>query len=116
MTMTDGSGRQMADTGDRSFPSANVSMVEGVQVIDIDARGGYSPRTTLATAGIPTIIKLNTSGTYDCSLAVRIPSISFSDMLSPRGTREVDIGEPKRGVMQILCSMGMYGAQIEFRD
>ena len=61
--------------------SGNVSMQDGKQVITIDAKGGYSPKITNAKAGVPTIIKLNTQGTFDCSSAISIPSLGYRNNL-----------------------------------
>src|SRR3989344_210395 len=49
----------------------NVSIIDGKQVIEIKAKGGYQPRVSFAKAGIPTIIRFDTEGTFDCSSSVR---------------------------------------------
>src|SRR3989344_3521508 len=36
----------------------NVSIVDGKQIIEIDAKGGYNPRKTAAKADIPTVLKI----------------------------------------------------------
>ena len=43
----------------------NVSMIDGKQIIEIDAKGGYSPSVTVAKADTPTIIKVKTQGTFN---------------------------------------------------
>src|SRR3989344_2275933 len=55
----------------------NVSIVDGKQIIEIDAKGGYNPRKTAAKADIPTVLKIKTSGTFDCSSALVIPSLGY---------------------------------------
>ncbi len=99
---------------DGTTPENNVSIVDDVQIVDLRAKGGYSPRKSVAQAGIPTIIRFNTNGTYDCSAAVSIPSLKLQTLLVPSGTTEMDIGTPKAGVLQGSCSMGMYPFEIEF--
>src|SRR3990167_8094008 len=55
----------------------NVEIKNGVQYITIDAKGGYSPRTSSAKADIPTKLIIKTDGTYDCSASLVIRSIGF---------------------------------------
>ena len=93
----------------------NVSVVDGKQIIEISAKGGYQPRKSIAKAGIPTIIRFNTKGTFDCSSAVRIPSLNISKSLPQSGATEIDIGEGKLGTLQGSCGMGMYRFDIEFQ-
>lgn len=93
----------------------NVSMEGEKQIIEIDARGGYSPRFTTAKAGVPTVLRLKTNGTYDCSAAVTIPSIGFRKNLAAVGVTEVEISEDKaRGTLEGMCSMGMYNFSVKF--
>lgn len=90
----------------------NVTESEGKQYIDIQAKGGYAPRVSIAKAGMPTILRLRTESTFDCSSQVRIPSLNVSQSLSPFGVTEVDLGVLKPGVLQGACSMGMYSFEI----
>ena len=103
--------------GDDSAPSVdNVSIVDGKQIIDLRAKGGYAPRRTIAKAGLPTILRLDTKGTFDCSSAVRIPSLNISRNLPPSGTTEIDLGVPKVAILEGTCSMGMYPFEIDFQS
>ena len=99
-----------------SAPLANVSLVDGVQVIDISARGGYFPAKTIAQAGVPTLLRVNTSNTFDCSSALRIPSLGINKNLPPSGVTEIPLGSPESGVIQGVCSMGMYSFAIDFQS
>ncbi|MDP2664935.1 MAG: hypothetical protein Q8O97_03235 [bacterium] len=95
---------------------SNVSVVDGKQVIEIDAKGGYVPRNTVAQANIPTVIKLKTRGTFDCSSALVIPSIGYRANLPPSGETLIELPPQKEGsTMQGLCAMGMYNFVISFR-
>lgn len=95
-------------------PGANVHLEGSVQIIDLRARGGFSPEKTVAKAGIPTILRVATDGTFDCSSSVRIPALKFSKILKPTGTEDIDLGSPKAGTLQGMCGMGMYPFVIEF--
>lgn len=98
-----------------SPPKNNVSIIDGTQVIEIVARGGYAPEKSVAKAGIPTVIKFVTSGTFDCSSAVRIPSLDVSLHLPPSGMTNVDLGKREVGVLHGVCAMGMYQFEIDFQ-
>lgn len=93
----------------------NVSIENGQQIIEIRAKGGYQPRKSTAKANIPTIIRFDTSGTFDCSAAVRIPSMNISQILPQSGTTDIDIGSVGFGTLQGTCGMGMYPFEIEFQ-
>ncbi len=106
--------KSSGDTGQVANAN-NVSIVDGKQIIEITARGGYQPRKSIAKAGIPTIIRFNTKGTFDCSSSVRIPSLGISKSLPQTGSTDVDIGEGKLGTLQGTCGMGMYPFEVEFQ-
>lgn len=92
----------------------NVAVVEGRQIINISARGGYLPEKSIAKAGIPTIIRFDTRGTFDCSSFVRIPSMDVSVRLPSSGVTDVDLGTREVGTLQGMCAMGMYPFEIIF--
>ncbi len=96
--------------------ASNVTVVDGTQYVDITAKGGYAPRKSSAQAGLPTVLRVRTKGTFDCSSALRIPSLGYSRNLSQSEVTEIDLGTPKAGTLQGLCSMGMYSFLIEFKS
>lgn len=93
----------------------NVSVIGGKQIISLNAKGGYSPRLTVAKADIPTILKVRTRGTFDCSSALVIPDINYRANLRPSGEAEIEIPPQKAGsTLSGFCAMGMYNFQIQF--
>ncbi len=87
----------------------------GVQIVDITARGGYSPRVVRAEAGRETIIRVLTKDTYDCSVSLVIPKLSYEKFLGPSGVEEIVVPPEKaQGTINGLCSMGMYSFKIVF--
>lgn len=94
----------------------NVSVVDGKQIIEIKAKGGYNPRISTAKAGMPTILRFDTNGTFDCSASVRIPSMNVFEVLPNSGSKDIDLGTPKTGTLQGSCGMGMYPFQINFQS
>ncbi len=92
----------------------NVHMEGETQVIQIDAKGGYLPRKSVAKAGVPTIIRFNTEATFDCSASVRIPALNVSKILPQTGSTDIDIGSQSAGPLQGSCGMGMYPFEVIF--
>lgn len=94
---------------------ANVNIVDGKQVIEIKAKGGYAPRVTTAKANTPTVINMQTNGTFDCSLALAVPAVGFRDMLPSSGVTPIEIPPQQPGTtIKGVCSMGMYNFAINF--
>ena len=94
----------------------NVSILNGKQIIEINAKGGYSPRTSVAKSNLPTILRFNTNGTFDCSSSIRIPSMNLAKILPNSGTTDIDLGILKSGTLQGSCGMGMYPFEIDFQS
>jgi len=110
--LTRGGGQQ----SNTSVPANNVSVVDGKQIIEISAKGGYQPRSSIAKVGMPTILRFNTNGTFDCSSVVRIPSMNITKNLPQSGNTDVDLGTSKLGTLQGTCGMGMYRFEIDFQS
>ena len=102
-------------TGGAQAPSYTATVVDGKQVIEISAKGGYSPRVAIAKADLPTVLKITTQGTFDCSSAVSIPKLGYRANLPPSGVTEIEVPPQKSGsTLQGLCAMGMYNFQVRF--
>lgn len=97
-------------------PANNVHLVDGKQIIEISAKGGYYPKHSTAKAGIPTVLRIKTNGTFDCSSSVRIPSMNINQFLPSSGTTDIDLGNPQAGTVPGTCGMGMYSFQVDLRS
>ena len=96
--------------------ASNISIINGRQIIDIGAKGGYLPRQTLAKANMPTAIKVKTNGTFDCSSAIAIPSLGYEASLPPTGETLIDVPpQPAGSTLRGLCAMGMYSFTVQFK-
>jgi plastocyanin domain-containing protein len=96
---------------------SNVSIQSGKQVIQIEAKGGYAPRKTVAKANVPTTLMLNTRGTFDCSSAISIPSLGYRATLPATGITPIEIPPQSSGTtIKGLCAMGMYQFAINFTE
>ena len=103
---------------DSEIPASqnNTVVADGKQVVTITAKGGYSPRQTNAKADTPTILRMQTSGTFDCSSTLNIPSLSYQKTLPATGVTEIEIQPQKAGsTIEGLCGMGMYKFEIAFK-
>lgn len=90
---------------------------DGTQIITIAARAGYTPRLSSAKAGVPTLLRISTKDTYDCSVSLVIPKLKYQKFLQSNGVEEILIpAEQAKGTLSGLCSMGMYSFKIVFID
>ena len=92
----------------------NVSIIDGKQIVEVKAKGGFFPIKSTAKASMPTILRVNTNSTFDCSSVLRIPSMNLTKNLPMSGTTDIDIGIQKAGIFEGTCGMGMYPFEIEF--
>ena len=100
---------------DTAVSQNNVSVADGKQIIEIDAKGGYSPSVTIAKANIPTVIKVKTQGTFDCSSALVIQSIGYRANLPPSGETLIEVPPQEAGsTLRGMCAMGMYNFSVKF--
>jgi plastocyanin domain-containing protein len=95
--------------------SSNVFMIDGVQVVEITAKGLYAPKKTAAKANLPTVIKIKTDNTFDCSKSLNFPSLGLRKLLPSSGETLVELPEQKPGsTIKGVCSMGMYSFVVNF--
>ena len=93
----------------------NVYEENGKQVVEILARGGYSPARTVAKSGVDTILRVKTQNTFDCSASLVIPSLGYRQFLKQNGTEDIIVPADKaQGTLRGLCSMGMYSFEVSF--
>jgi plastocyanin domain-containing protein len=96
-------------------PTEIVREENGTQYIRILARGGFSPQTVKAKANMPTVLELETKGTYDCSTAIVIPDLEYRNFLPATGVTEIEIPQEKTlSALTGSCIMGMYYFTIDF--
>ncbi len=93
-------------------PANNVSILDGQQIVEITAKAGYTPRVSEVKAGVPTILRVDTQGTFDCSSQIRVPSLNISQALPPSGVTDIALGILEPGVLNGTCGMGMYPFQL----
>ncbi len=95
--------------------NAGVSIENGTQIINLAAKGGFSPSSIVATAGLPTELRVATNGTYDCSSIIVIPELGYQQTLQPTGIETIRLSaDQAQGTLEGTCGMGMYDFEIAF--
>jgi plastocyanin domain-containing protein len=85
------------------------------QIVELTAKGGYSPSTVTASADKPTILRVKTNNTFDCSSSLNIPSLGIRKNLPSSGETDIEIAAQKSGTtIKGTCGMGMYNFSIKF--
>lgn len=93
----------------------NVTMENGTQIVEIGARGGYAPQVSKAKAGVPTVLRMRTQNTFDCSSAIAIPALNYRSYLPQTGVTDIPVPtEQANGTLSGMCSMGMYRFEVRF--
>jgi plastocyanin domain-containing protein len=100
--------------GGNLVDGSNVYLENGKQIVEITAKGGYSPVVSTASSSMPTILRVKTDSTFDCSSFLVIPSMNVSRTLPQTGNTDIDLGMPTAGTLSGTCSMGMYSFAINF--
>lgn len=96
-------------------PRATPALTSNIQAVDITAKGGYSPAVSTLRSGVPGVLRIHTSGTFDCSAVLVIPQLNYRTRLPMTGVTEVDIPPQSAGsTLTGLCGMGMYSFTIHF--
>lgn len=101
---------------DQSASVSNVSIVDGQQIVEILAKAGYTPRVSQVKAGLPTVLRVDTQGTFDCSSQIRVPNLDISRSLPPSGVTDIALGTLEPGVLQGTCGMGMYPFELNVQN
>lgn len=112
--VSNGSGNSTS-TNANSAPSNAVTVTGDKQIVEITARGGYTPGSVSAKAGVPTILRMNSNGASGCERALRIASLGVSKTLPTNGNTDIDLGTQSAGAkIKGSCSMGMYTFVVNF--
>ena len=95
---------------------SSVTMVGDKQVVNIVAKGGFSPSRVELSANKSTTLHISTNDTFDCSNTLIIPSLKKQLSLPANGETEVEIPAQSPGAqINATCSMGMYNLQLNFK-
>ncbi len=108
-------GKSSNSSDNQAAAANNVTVVDGKQIIEIGAKGGYLPETSIASAEMSTVLRMTSNGTFDCSSSLTIPSIGYRGNLPPSGITDINVPAQKAGTKLLgICSMGMYSFTVNF--
>lgn len=103
------------DANSNGNSATAVHMEDGKQIIEITAKGGFKPSNITAKSGTPTIIRMKTSSTFDCSSYVVISAIGVRESLPASGSKDFQVPAQTAGsTINGSCGMGMYRFKINF--
>lgn len=100
---------------DTSAQVNNVTIEDGKQIITIDVRGGYNPKISTAKAGILTVLRFKTNGTFGCASSIYLPSVNYRTNLPLSGNTDIPLPTQSVGTFRGMCGMGMYNFVINFQ-
>jgi plastocyanin domain-containing protein len=112
-------GMVMLISGCASKPVAATQGVDGVQVVKVLVKHGYSPNSIVAKSGQPLKIEFyrdEEPGVESCDKDLVIPSESVNIPLPPRETQIVEIKPQAPGSeVEFQCGMNMMRGKISFK-
>lgn len=79
----------------------------GVQQVEIEVRGGYSPDLVRVSAGVPVQLRFNRQDNSDCTSRVVFPDLRKSVSLAAFDTTAVDLLVEEPGEYPWACGMNM---------
>lgn len=107
--------RLLADWARDGIVPVTTTGADGTQSLAVLAYGWYFPLSYTAKAGVPSVLRIYTNKTYDCSRAFLIPELRVRKNLPATGVVEIPIPAKKKGETLFgTCSMGMYTFNIKF--
>ncbi|MDC5697978.1 heavy metal translocating P-type ATPase [Intrasporangium calvum] len=87
--------------------SRRASVEDGIQVVQVSVRGGYSPDLIEVRAGIPVRLLFDRQEAGDCSSRVVIPDFKVNQTLPAYTTTAVKFTPRDTGEYQFACGMNM---------
>lgn len=110
---------QQATTSELQAPppvaTVNNGGMTSLQIIEIAAKGGYTPNMSVAKADTPTLIKIKSDSTFDCSAVLVIPALDYRTRLPMTGVTSINVPPQAAGTeLTGLCAMGMYRFTVKF--
>lgn len=101
-------------TVQKELPQATLQ-ADGTQLLNIQVKEGYTPKEIQAKAGVATILRFVTEGTFDCSASIVLPKIGIQKFLPQTGTTDIALTTAQaQGTLLGTCGMGMYSFRVRF--
>ena len=87
--------------------SRHAEMSEGVQIIKVTVKGGYSPDVIQVASGVPVRMMFDRQESGDCSSRVVFPDFKVNQILPAFQTTTVEFLPAQPGEYGFACGMGM---------
>lgn len=100
----------------RRQPALARQLAGGVQMIEIEVRGGYRPAAVRARAGVPLRIVFRREDEDACSERVVFSAPRLDRHLALSGTTIIELPAQPAGEVRFTCGMGRYRGHIELVD
>ena len=92
---------------------ASIDNITGNQIIYIKAKDGFSPKVNIVNSGRPSILKIDTNNTVDCSSTILIPKLGVNKILPASGQTDINVPQMALGdTIDGTCSGGIYSFKI----
>ncbi|KGN38907.1 heavy metal translocating P-type ATPase [Knoellia aerolata] len=82
-------------------------MEEGVQLVRVSVKGGYSPNLIEVRAGVPVRMLFDRQEAGDCSSRVVMPAFKVNKLLPAYATTAVEFVPGEEGAFRFACGMNM---------
>lgn len=102
--------------GTAESTSAKVSPDSGVQEIDIEVKGGYSPSRIVVRQGQPVRLKFRREEASECSEKVVLSDFGIVRDLPAFETTTVEFTPEKTGEFTFTCGMNMLRGQLVVQE
>ncbi len=93
--------------------SRMTELVDGVQVVEVTVKGGYSPDVIRVTAGVPVRMLFDRQESGDCSSRVVFPDFHVNQELPAYATTAVEFLPQEPGDYEFACGMNMIRGRLQ---
>ncbi len=88
-------------------------LVDGVQVVGVIVKGGYSPDVIQVAAGVPVRMLFDRQESGDCTSRVVFPDFGVNQTLPAFGTTAVEFLPKEPGEYEFACGMNMIRGRLQ---
>jgi plastocyanin domain-containing protein len=89
---------------------------DGIQLVEIEVRGGYNPGTVRVKRGVPLRLVFNRQEEAPCSEEIVIPAFGVRKFLAPFARTSVDVTPHTSGKFAMTCGMSMLHGTLVVED
>jgi len=93
--------------------SRQAELADGVQIIRVTVKGGYSPDVIRVTAGVPVRMLFDRQESGDCSSRVVIPAFHVNQLMPAYSTTPVEFLPQAPGDYEFACGMNMIRGRLQ---